>query len=232
MKFLKEINDSLLHLAFPHICEGCGSDRLELENFLCLNCLNALPETNFHLYASNPAEAVFLGRIEIANGTAQYYFTGHSLMQRLLYRFKYYGHKELGLYLGCLMGKALAQSGRFDLVEALVPLPLHERKERKRSFNQSLILCEGIASVWSKPVIGNAVKRIENTSSQTRKNRIERWQNMEGKFTVSDVGQLENKHILLVDDVITTGATLEACGKMILEVENVRLSIAALCFAT
>lgn len=231
MQLLADIKESLLHLAFPHVCEGCGTDNLQSEQLLCLSCSNALPETNFHLHANNPIEKIFWGRMPVTHATAQFYFTKESMMQHLMHQFKYKGNKEIGFYLGKLMGTALASSNRFSFIDALIPLPLHKSKEHKRGYNQAAVLCEGIASILLKPVLKNVVVRTEQTETQTKKGRIERWQNMEGKFLMKNAEAIKGKHVLLVDDVITTGATLEACGKEILKAENVQLSLAALCFS-
>lgn len=232
MRLLKDIKESLLHLAFPHVCEGCGSDLVELNNELCLKCLSSLPETNFHLHQNNPIEKIFWGRLPVTQATAQYYFTKESLMQHLMHQLKYKGNKELGHFLGRLMGNAITKSGRFLSVEALVPLPLFPSRERKRGFNQATILCNGIAEVLQKPVLKEAIKRVTYTDSQTKKGRVERWQNMEGRFELTDSKIIEGKHILLIDDVITTGATLEASGRELLKAQNVQLSIATLCFSS
>lgn len=163
--------------------------------------------------------------------TSQYYFTKESLIQHLMHQFKYKGNKDVGVYLGKLMGHALQESGRFLSVDALIPLPLHKSREHKRGYNQATILCEGIAEIIKKPVLKDAVIRAEYTESQTRKGRIQRWQNIDGSFQVVKPNAILGKHILLVDDVVTTGATLEACGQQLLKVENVQLSIATLCFS-
>jgi ComF family protein len=231
MPLLKEIKESLLHLAFPHICEGCGSDNLQADHLLCLRCLSSLPSTNFHLHANNPIEKIFWGRIAVTSAAAQYYFTKESIIQNLMHQLKYKGNKEVGIYLGRLMGFAMAESNRFSFIDALIPLPLHQSKEHKRGYNQSTVLCEGISDVLGRPVLKNVVIRPEHTETQTKKGRLERWQNMEGKFELINPSAIEGKHVLLIDDVITTGATLEACGREILKAENVQLSIATLCFS-
>lgn len=138
MQWLTEIKDSLLHIAFPHVCEGCGSDILENEHMLCLRCYGSLPLTYFQNHTDNPVEKMFWGRIIMAHASAQYYFTKESLMQRLMHQFKYSGNKELGLYLGKQMGKALISSGRFDDIDALVPLPLFKTKEKKEVLTRLL----------------------------------------------------------------------------------------------
>ena len=152
-------------------------------------------------------------------------------MQKLMHEFKYRGNKELGLYLGRLLGRSLQES-RFNDIDALVPLPLFPAKEKKRGFNQSLILCEGITEILSVPILKDVIIRTADTETQTKKSRVERWQNMEGKFELLDLQAVKDKHILLVDDVITTGATLEACGRELIKAEGLRLSIATLCFSS
>ncbi|MGZ5286027.1 MAG: ComF family protein [Flavisolibacter sp.] len=231
MSQLAFAKNSLLHLAFPHICEGCGSDNLDKEHLLCLACIASLPETNFHLHPNNPVEKIFWGRLPVTYATALFYFTSESMIQRLMHGFKYRQMKELGFYLGQYMGHRLAASNRFLQVDALVPLPLHAAKERKRGYNQAAVLCEGIASILQKPILSEVVKRRTETESQTKKGRVDRWNNMEGKFELLQPSLIEGKHLLLVDDVITTGATLEACGRVLISESN-QLSIASLCFSS
>ena len=227
---IKEIKDSFVHLLFPHVCSGCGSDILNKESMLCMRCIDTMPETNFEIHADNPVEKKFWGRLPFQQATAQYYFTRESLMQHLMHQFKYKKNKELGFQLGKLMGESLKNSGRF-IVEALIPLPLFPAKEKRRGYNQAAVLCEGIAESLQVPVLKDVIIRPQHTDTQTKKGRIERWQNMEGKFVLTNPGAIANKRILLVDDVVTTGATLEACGLELLDGENVKLSIAALCYA-
>ena len=225
------LHESLLHLAFPHICEGCGTDIISTDHYLCLQCLDKLPPTHFESHANNPVEKIFWGRLPITTATAKYYFTKGSTLQHLLHQFKYRGHQRLGLYLGRRMGSMLAHNPRFKDVEALVPLPLFPEKERRRGYNQAMVLCKGISEAWQRPIIHDAVVRVMATESQTKKNRMERWQNMEDRFQLKNPAALANKHVLLIDDVVTTGATLEACGRAILEAPNTRLSIATLCIS-
>jgi ComF family protein len=227
----KEIRDSFLHLFFPHICKGCGSDHLNEESGLCMRCMEALPETNFEEHPDNPVEKIFWGRLPLVSAAAQFYFTKESLMQHLLHQFKYKGDKELGLQLGRIMGNQLEFSGRF-IVDALIPLPLFPAKEKRRGYNQAMVLCEGISAMMNIPVWNDVIIRPQYTETQTKKGRLERWKNMEGKFNLIRAADLYNKHVLLVDDVITTGATLEACGNELLKAENCQLSVATLCVAS
>lgn len=216
-----------LHLFFPHNCEGCGSDILREDHFLCTRCIHHLPETNFISTAFNPIEKLFYGRLPLTAAGAAYYFTKESLLQHILIQLKYKANPEAGYFLGRMMGYALEKTERFQAVDMLIPLPLNPKKEQQRGYNQANLICKGITEIWRRPIETDAVNRILFTETQTRQNRVSRWQNMEGVFSVTDPRLLENKHILLIDDVITTGATLEACGSVILKVPGTSLSIAS-----
>lgn len=227
----KELKSSILHILFPHVCDGCGSDIIDVESSLCIKCIAELPETNFHLHANNPVEKIFWGRLPLVSATAQYYFIKESMMQRLMHELKYKGNRELGKQLGRLMGYDLQKTNRFRKVDYLVPLPLFASKEKRRGYNQATVLCEGIAEVVNTEIAKDVIVRTQYTETQTKKGRIERWQNIEGKFELIKPEKIRNKNILLVDDVITTGATLEACGQEIL-LATPKLSIATLCYAS
>lgn len=231
-RWLKDVVASLVHLVFPHICAGCGSDVLDREHPLCLSCLAQLPATNFHLYPNNPVDKIFWGRLDIQHATALYYFTNASLIHRLLHQFKYKDQPQLAIYLGKQMGHAFLQSPFYQDIDALIPLPLFASRQRKRGYNQSAMLCRGISEVLRKPVMEQVVVRTTHTESQTRKGRVERWQNMEGRFELAATKDIQNRHLLLVDDVITTGATLESCGRCLLEAPGVKVSVATLCYST
>ena len=223
------IND-FAHLFFPHVCAGCGTDNTGRQSPVCVRCINSLPLTNFHLHANNPVEKYFWGRMPVAGAAALCHFTEGSLIQHLLHQLKYRGNKETGYFLGRMMGTALNASNRFRDIDIVIPLPLYAARQKKRGYNQSELLCAGIGAILQKPVINNAVVRLAATETQTHKNRIERWANMEGKFELIQPAAAAGKHVLLVDDVITTGATLEACGQEILKATGVKLSIATLAY--
>jgi ComF family protein len=228
---LKNIFSSTLHLFYPHHCSGCGSDLLDETQLLCLKCIHQLPHTNFANLANNPVEKYFWGRIPLQAAFSQFYFSKNFLVQQLIHRLKYRGDTAIGEYLGEMMGSTLLKSHRFHPIDALVPLPLYPGKERKRGYNQAAVICNGIASVINKPVLIGAVTRCQATETQTRKHRTERWENVRDSFIVSRRSELAGRHLLLVDDVVTTGATLEACGDKMLAVEGSRLSIATLAYA-
>ncbi|MEO6814318.1 MAG: ComF family protein [Ginsengibacter sp.] len=226
------ITSPFFHFFYPHNCIGCGSDVIESENFLCLQCINDLPHTNFAMHANNPVEKIFWGRIAVTASMSEFYFSKVSIIQNLIHEFKYKGNKKVGHYLGTLVGRSLLNSNRFKDIDSMIPLPLYEKKEKLRGYNQSEILCAGISEITNIPVIRKNVIRTVHTETQTKKGRAQRWQNVEKTFSILKPDLLEGKHILLIDDVITTGATLESCGAQILKINNVRLSIASLALAT
>lgn len=229
---ISNIARSLWHLFFPHTCAGCGNDAITDKQLLCLACINELPLTNFHLYAENPVQHIFRGRLPVSYATSYTYFSKGSLVQHLLHEFKYKNRKDIGTWLGHRLGEALTASPHFIRPDALVPVPLYRSRQRKRGYNQAQVLCTAMANYLGAPVLENVVVRNSPTETQTRKTRIERWQNMEGKFEARNLETLEGKHLLLVDDVITTGATLESCGRALLAAGTVTLSVATIGFAT
>jgi ComF family protein len=230
--FFKQAIESVTHLFFPHICVGCGSDILSSQQLLCISCINKLPLTNYHAHADNPVEKTFWGRIPLMHATSYLYFSKNSIVQQLLHQFKYKGNQDIGVYFGRKMGDAFASAGRLQKADFLVPLPLHRSREHKRGYNQAEILCRGMAEAMNIPVLNTVVTRTAKTETQTHKGRSSRWENMEGKFLVPEPNILQNKHVILVDDVITTGATLEACGLELLKAQGLILSIATLAYTS
>jgi ComF family protein len=231
MKTIFKLWHSALHLFYPHTCTGCGSDLLPGHELLCAHCIVQLPHTGYAAMPDNAVEKMFTGRLPIQAASAQLYFTKDGLVQHLVHQLKYKGNVDMGLYLGRIMGQALLETDRFSGIDYLVPLPMYAAKERQRGYNQATILCRGMAEVMHLPINTQHVIRQRSTQTQTRKQRTGRWQNVEGSFAVTDPAALAGKHILLVDDVVTTGATLDACGHTILQVSGTTLSIASLACA-
>jgi len=230
MTTIKNYIDDFLHLFFPHICVGCKTDVLNSDDILCAECINKLPVTGFISMPGNLVEKTFYGRLNIENAGSAFYFNKDGIIQAAIIQLKYKGNLRAGNFLGKLLGLQLSESKRFDDIDAIVPLPLNEKKLFMRGYNQAAVIAKGITSVWHKPVIENAVERISFTDTQTHKNRIARWETMEGVFNVPEPKLLANKHILLVDDVITTGATFESCGAAILKIPGTRLSLASVAY--
>lgn len=232
MKLLREITQSLAHLFFPHTCAGCGSNILSSKQLICLHCLRSLPRTGFENLANNPVEKIFWGRLPLQAACSHLYFSKSSRLQTILHQLKYKGRRDLGILLGRLMGEALQHAARFNTIEAIVPIPLHPSRERKRGYNQAALLCDGISSILHKPVLNNLLLRTRSTESQTHKGREARWQNMQGKFKCHAPAVSAYNHILLVDDVITTGASLEAAGTALLSIPGLQISIASLAYTS
>ena len=218
------------HLFLPHNCKGCGADYISTAEYLCSRCISSLPVTQFTELPGNPVEKIFAARIHFFACAALFYFTKSGLLQYLLVQLKYNNDRAAGYFMGRQLGTALKQSARFQSVDLIIPLPLHPKKEYQRGYNQATLIGEGIQSVWTRPLVSDAVTRLVFTKTQTKESRTSRWQNMEGVFRVTDPDQLKGRHILLIDDVVTTGASIEACGAVILEVPGTRLSIATVAF--
>jgi ComF family protein len=190
-----------------------------------------MPCTGFYQHLTNPVEKIFRGRIPLVSATAHVYFTKQSAVQRLLHRLKYKGDKNAGEYMGRMMGSKLKTCKWLGDVDGLIPLPLNIKKERRRGYNQAEIICSGISGEMNVPIFNNIVRRSRYSETQTHKSRMERWSNIENKFELTGT-EISNRHFLLVDDVVTTGATLESCGKELLKQQGVKLSIATFAYTS
>lgn len=211
---------------------GCFTDLSSRYELICPICDYQLPMTGFADLKNNPVEKIFWGRLSATSATAAYYFTRNTLLQELIFSLKYHQKKEVGCWLGKKLGYTLSHSPRFQSIDCIIPLPLHKEKEIIRGYNQAALIAEGIGQVLHKPVYNSVVVREKFTESQTHQSRDNRWLNMQNIFRVNQPQLLMNKHCLLVDDVITTGATLEACGKSLLQVPGCRISIATVAFTS
>ena len=231
MKEMPGILDDLLGLFYPELCVTCGERLISQEKHICMKCWFDLPVNNFHREPDNKVAQLFWGRVQIENAAAFFNYRKGSNYQKLIHFIKYKGLKELGYEAGLRYGNVLIDSETFRAVDVIVPVPLHPRKRRKRGYNQSEWIAGGLAEPLKKPVsVGNLFRKL-HTSTQTRKNRFERWQNVEGIFGIKNPDEFSGKHILLVDDVVTTGSTLEASAFQLLEINDTRVSIATLGFA-
>lgn len=229
---LPEMWEGFLHLLFPEICAACGLDLPAANSCFCLKCRLALAPSDMYLLRENEFTDRFWGRLPLQSGAALYYFTRKSPIQRALHQLKYHNKPDIGIKIGREFGLRLRQSEVFRSVDLILPVPLHPRKERIRGYNQSMMFARGMAEAMEIPASGTALIRNRFTASQTRKKRIERFENVEQVFSVKKPALLEGKHLLLVDDVLTTGATLEICGHTLLCVPGTRLSLATIAIAT
>ena len=232
MKNLSNILEDALQLFYPHVCAGCGDDLHGKLQLICFSCMQQLPYTDFAKIPDNQIEHIFYGRAKLQSACSIFYFSKGKIIQQLIHQLKYKGNQEIGIYLGKLMGDQLLNSGRFTNIDAIIHLPMHPDKQRKRGYNQAEILANGLSQKMNIPVLNKIILRSKTTTTQTNKQRVERWTNVDGTFDVQNKESIIGKHILLIDDVITTGATLEACSNAILSVENTTLSIAVLAHAS
>jgi ComF family protein len=228
MDWLKRFFFDFIDFFYPSVCAACYTKLNKDEKEICLTCKSSLPKTDFHLIAENPVKKLFWGRIPLQHATSYLYFTKHSKVQNILHNIKYNGHKELAQTIGMMFGNELKKSELYKDIDVIIPVPLHPKKLKKRGFNQSEHFGIGLAEAMEVPLSVNNLIRQTNSSTQTKKNRFQRWENVSEIFAVADPSQFQNKHLLLIDDVITTGATLEACYQALAKSGNIRLSMASI----
>ncbi|MEM1122036.1 MAG: phosphoribosyltransferase family protein [Bacteroidota bacterium] len=222
---------NLFDLFFPNLCLACGENPLHGQEIFCTTCHRSLPVTNMHQMSENRFTDRFFGRIYLQAGAAIYHFHEGSSVQQLIHQLKYYGKARIGIKLGELYGKQLHQSKYFQEIDVIVPVPLHPVKERKRGYNQSDQFALGLSNAMQKPWLKHGLKRTKYGKSQTRKNQLERYENVMTSFAVEQSEKLVGKHILLVDDVLTTGATMEACASQLLTIPDTKISMATIAIA-
>ncbi len=219
-------------LLFPSICKGCGEGLGTTRSVLCRACEAGLPRTYFEDLKGNPVEQVFWGRTKLDYATALFFYRKAELLQTLIHHLKYKRGTETGTYLGKMAGKTLVKLPLIQWTDLMVPVPLHPKKQRVRGYNQAAVIAGGIQSETGLPVSVNDVIRSFHSDTQTRRTRYERWQNVEGIFKVINPEPLQNKNILILDDIVTTGATIEALCMALNEVPGVKLSVLTIGFAT
>jgi ComF family protein len=221
-----------IDLFYPRVCAACFGKLNKAETDICLNCKTSLPRTGFHLFVDNPVQKIFWGRIELESAFAYYYFTKNSKVQNILHHIKYTGYKELAVTIGREYGLDLKKAGALKKMDYIVPVPLHPKKLKARGFNQSEYFGMGLSEATGIPLSANNLVRQVHSSTQTRKSRFQRWENVSDIFAVLDPAEFDRRHLLLVDDVITTGSTIEACYLALKKSSNVKLSIASMAIAS
>lgn len=223
--------EDFIALIFPITCAVCGNSLFKNEKVICTKCEMHLPETNFHQHIENPVSQVFWGRVKLETGVSMFFYKKGGSVQQLIHEMKYRGRKEIGIHLGQTYGAQLSEIAHFKTVDLIIPIPLHPKKLKKRGFNQAALFAKGLAdSLKIEMDTKNVVRNVE-TSTQTKKSRYKRWENVSEIFSVKNQAELSGKHILLVDDVITTGATMEACLQTLSHVPEIKLSVASIAFA-
>ncbi|MFB5945390.1 ComF family protein [Albibacterium profundi] len=230
MSLIDLVKDSIA-LLFPELCIGCNRNLVKQEKYLCLNCSYDLPVTNYHLDSDSLIDRRLKARLPLAKVSAYLYFTGGSRVQRIIHHIKYQNGFALARFLGQRYGEIVKDSAYFQDIDVIVPVPLHKKRQRQRGYNQSEYIAHGLSEVLGAQVsTGNLIRLVHKKSQTKTSGRYERFENMENMFAIHKPDEFENKHVLLVDDVLTTGATLEACAIALLRVQNIKLSVATLAF--
>lgn len=221
----------ILQLVFPNLCINCHQSLVLNERHLCLRCQLELPETQYHLQKDNGIEKSLWGKIPFERAFSFLYFNQAGITQKILHELKYKGNEDLAVFLGKIYGQRLLASQAANNLDGIMAIPLHPIKFRKRGYNQSQAFSFGLSEVLGIPDLSSMLLRNKNTETQTQKSRFERWDNVKNVFKLKNPETLNNKHILIVDDVITTGATIESCIKEIIEKSDCKLSIASIAHA-
>ena len=225
---IKTLIDDIVDLVYPRTCAGCFDEKPVDRGIFCMHCLAELPETNYHLIEDNPFEMHFRGRVPLQAGAAFLFFVPDGRTQTLLHNIKYRSRSDFARSIGEFYGTRLGHAPRLHDVDLIIPVPLHWKKEHSRGFNQSAEFGKGLAGVLQIPFLKNGLMRRRFTETQTKKSRAERVANLAEAFVVTDPSKVTDRHVLLVDDVLTTGATLESCALALLACDNVRISMATI----
>ena len=228
---LRSIHD-FIGLLYPKLCLACSDNLPPFDDLICLKCQFQLPKTGYHTSQENPFTKRFWGRVPIQTGASMYYFTIEGRVQQLIHQLKYEHKPEIGHKLGKLYALQLKKQAHFQNIDAIVPVPLHPKKQHIRGYNQAEAFGNGLSEGLEIPHWPQALCRKVFTNTQTKKSRIERLENVFQAFAVAQTDRLKGKHVLLVDDVLTTGATLEACATKILEIEGAKVSLATIAIAS
>ena len=226
MQFLKDV----FNLFFPRTCACCDEELVRNEHIVCLKCRFELPLTNFTNEKNNVVEQIFYGRVKIEFATSLFFFRNKGKSQKLISQLKYNGKQEIGYVLGKWLGHELKTSERFSGVDYIIPVPLHPKKLKKRGYNQLTLFGKGLAEILETPYLENILIKKSDSGTQTIKQRLDRWKNVSEIFYLTNNSIFENKHILIIDDVITTGATLEACALALSKTNNIKYSIATMVY--
>ena len=222
---------SLLNLLYPNLCASCSEVLLKNENTICFNCLVDMPRSLYYQDPDNSVAKLFFGKVKLETAISAFIFVKKGRVQRLMHELKYKNNTEVGEILGVELGKEVSKVEGLQKVDLVIPVPLHLKKQKQRGYNQSDFIAKGVARALTCDMSIEFLKRKEDSESQTKKSKYERWENVGEAFIVENGKEFSGKHILLVDDVVTTGATLEACCKKLEEIEGVVLSIATLASA-
>ncbi len=215
----------LADLAFPDMCLGCGTPLADSENCVCLGCVAQLAQTGMHLSEPNEVTDLFVNKTRVEHGCSYFKYIKSGLLQRLIHDLKYRSQPEVGVFLGRTAAYGLKRSGIFSDVDYIIPVPLHPRKFKIRGYNQSEKIAEGLSQVLEIPINNNVLFKTIYNETQTKKHRIERYLNSQNLFKAQILPEYFNKHFLIVDDVLTTGSTLESCINEMKKIPDAKVSV-------
>ncbi|RCW93863.1 ComF family protein [Winogradskyella arenosi] len=222
---------NLLNLFFPRVCEACNLVLSDNEVVLCTACRHHLPITNFHFEAPEAVKKTLYGRVKLESATALLHFSKKGPIQQLLHNLKYRGHEDIGLFFGQWLGAELASIDAYKQIDVVIPVPLYKAKLRKRGYNQVAKFSQEIAAALNAEYNDSVLIKVKSAKTQVFKGRIKRWKDDGSLFAIAENTSLRGKHILLVDDIITTGATIESCAIVLSQIADIKLSLATLAIA-
>ena len=231
LKILDEIHKNLLNVLFPVFCNGCSKLLLKNENVICTKCLHNLPFTHHHTITNTEIDAAFYGLVPFEFGASMLYFTKKGISQNLIHNLKYRNRQEIGTYLGDLYAKELINLKNSKTIDFIIPVPLHKKRFHERGYNQVTTFCKAIEKNLDIPMLDDVLMKTKNVKSVTDKSKINRLEQNKNVFTIENQEKIEGKHILIIDDVFTTGATIEACAKEILKIKNTKISILTMAYS-
>ena len=221
---INDINTILV----PLLCFGCNAPLYRGEEHICTVCRNQLPLTEYTFNAENPVDRIFYGRINIIKASSFLLFTEKGIVKNLIHYLKYKNQEQIGLFLGNWYGSILKENNFLNKIDYVVPVPLHRKKLRKRGYNQVALFAKTIAAHINAQYLDQVLVKTANTRTQTNKSRILRWQNKQALYLLKDIKIFKNKNVLLLDDVITTGATMEACATALSQSKGINIYIASM----
>jgi len=229
--WITSLFDDFISLIYPKICLGCNNSLLKHEQCICTICQFHIPKTNHFKEKKNDLQKLFWGKVQLNHAAALYEFVKDSPLQKMIHALKYEENQEVGIYLGKQIAYEIEDSTLLKGIDYIIPVPLHPKKEKLRGYNQSMSIAKGIQEILKTEIEITILQRTVDTESQTKKNKYSRWENVGNVFEIRDVEKLKHKHILLIDDVVTTGSTLESCVTTLQQIEGIKVSIVTIAIA-